>query len=184
MICSTRWRRSRSWKSRSARASFRRRKWRIPPVSPSMTCAERSGKLKIPSAPNWITSSKIPPPTNSCRTPSFRCATDAMWCRFAPSTAVRWAASSTMFRPPAPRSSWSPPLWWKPTRGLCSCAPRNRKKSPGFSLRSRCRWAPWSHSSPTATRPCCRSICCWQKPVWPLSKMLSCRRSAIPCASG
>lgn len=49
-----------------------------------------------------------------------------------PSTAVKSAASSTMFPPLAPPCLWSPPLWWKPTPALCSCTPKSRRKSPAF----------------------------------------------------
>ena len=174
---------SRCWNARSPIPSSRRRKWRTPPALRCGIFAARSARPRTASAPSWTPSSKTPPPTNFCRTPWCLSATAATWCRCGRNTGVKWAASSMTCPPPVPRCSWSPPRWWRPTPASCSCGHRSRRKSPASCPPSRRRWPHWSPNSATAMTPCCKSTCCWPKPVWRWNRTPLCPPSAIPPGS-
>ena len=63
MIFSLRSAPSRRWSARSPSPSSPRRRWRTPPAPPCGSCAAKSARPRTPSAPNWTTSSRTPPPT-------------------------------------------------------------------------------------------------------------------------
>ena len=70
-------------------------------ISDSIISPEEMADTASTSAPNWMPSSKTPPPINFCRTLWFRCVTVVMSCLYVLSIAARSAASSTTFPPPA-----------------------------------------------------------------------------------